>query len=119
MGTRHVVAVAASCLAAGGATATTLPAVGQETPPPSEPIAVKVGDTLRVIDGDIGCVITRRDGDPVLDCRRAGSLKGTYGTLLSRERAMVARFRSNAVAQVVYTARHHGNGRRCAARPAR
>jgi hypothetical protein len=48
-----------------------------------------------------------------MDCRRAGALKGTYGTLLSARRARVVQYRSNTVAKVVFTATHRGGARRC------
>jgi hypothetical protein len=76
-------------------------------------VVLHVGDVMTVDGAPIGCKIATRDGRPVIDCRRAGPLKGTYGTLFDEKRVRVVRFRSNDTAKVVYKARHGGKGRRC------
>ena len=45
----------------------------------------------------------------VLDCRRAGTLRGSYGTMIGKSGVLVVRFRSNRVAKTVLTARHGGS----------
>ena len=76
-------------------------------------VVLRVGDTMKVEGAPLGCQVTRRNGRVVVDCRRAGSLAGTYGTLLDERRVRVARFRSSDTAQVVFKARHRGEARRC------
>jgi hypothetical protein len=76
-------------------------------------VTVRVGDTIRVEGAAIGCQVVRRANRVVLDCRRGGELKGTYGMLFDERRAIVARFRSPRTAKVVFTARHGGSARAC------
>ena len=76
-------------------------------------VVLRVGDTMTVEGAPIGCQVTRRNGRVVIDCRRGGSLAGTYGTLLDERRVRVARFRSSDTARVVFKARHRGKARRC------
>jgi hypothetical protein len=76
-------------------------------------VVLRVGDVMAVKGAPIGCKVARRDGRAVIDCRRAGRLKGTYGTLFDERRVRVVRFRSSDTAKVVYKARHGGTGRRC------
>lgn len=83
-------------------------------PAPSVPQTVlEVGDTLRVEGTAMGCQVTRRGARTVLECRRDGSLKGTYGTFMSDRTVTVARFRSSRTAQTILTARHGGSWRAC------
>jgi len=66
------------------------------------------GDVVRVADLPVGCQVVRR-GVPaatMLDCRRGGALRGTYGVLLGRWNVRVFRFESPTVARLVFTARH-------------
>ena len=49
----------------------------------------------------------------LLECRRAGKVKGTYGAFMSGKTVRVAKFRSSRSAQVVFTARHGGKWRAC------
>jgi hypothetical protein len=74
---------------------------------------LKLGDTVRVEGATVGCQAARRGGDVVIDCRRGGSLPGSYGAFLSDRRVTVARFRTNSTAHVVFSARHGGRARRC------
>ena len=76
-------------------------------------VVMRVGDVMQVEGAPIGCQVARRDGRIVIDCRRAGRLAGTYGTLFDERRVRVARFRSNDTAKVTYTAKHRGRARRC------
>jgi hypothetical protein len=78
-----------------------------------------VGDRMVVDGARLGCQVVRRGGRAVLDCRRGGELRGTYGTMLSERRALVVRFRSSAEAKVVFTARHGGGARACTSRAGR
>ena len=77
------------------------------------PTVLKVGDRVQVDGQPVGCRVANQGGNVVIDCRRAGALAGTYGTIISSRTAKVVRFRSNSVAKVVYTAKHHGVGRAC------
>lgn len=76
-------------------------------------VVMGVGDVMEVDGAPIGCQVTRRDGRVVIDCRRAGQLEGTYGTLLDERRVRVARFRSSDTAKVVFKAKHKGRPHRC------
>jgi hypothetical protein len=87
----------------------TLP--GTSSPP--QQLVLKVGDTLRVDGVAMGCQVTRRAGRPTIECRRGGSLAGTYGTFFSDRGVTVARFHSSHTAQTILTARHGGPWRAC------
>ena len=76
-------------------------------------VVLSVGDTMRVRDAPIGCQVTRRNDRVTIDCRRAGRLAGSYGTLFDARRVRVARFRSSDTAKVVFKATHRGRARRC------
>jgi hypothetical protein len=82
-------------------------------------LVLRTGDRVVVDGARLGCQVVRRGNRPVLDCRRGGDLKGTYGTMLSERRALVVRYRSSAEAKVVFTARHGGRARACQAIAAR
>jgi hypothetical protein len=101
-----------------GATAALSPLV------PGAPLAARTGKAVTVQAGDrvvvrgeqLGCRVARiaeLGGRTVVDCRRAGPLAGTYGTMISRTEALIVRFRGGRTAQTVYTARHEGSGRPC------
>jgi hypothetical protein len=76
-------------------------------------VVMAVGDVMEVEGAPIGCQVTRRDGRVVIDCRRAGRLAGTYGTLFDERRVRVTRFRSSDTAKVVFKAKHKGRAHRC------
>jgi hypothetical protein len=76
-------------------------------------VVMKVGDVMEVEGAPIGCQVSRRDGRVVIDCRRAGRLAGTYGTLFDERRVRVTRFRSSDTAKVVFKAKHKGRAHRC------
>ena len=82
-------------------------------------LVLHVGDRMVVDGAQLGCQVIRRGGKAVLDCRRGGDLKGTYGTMLTERRAQVIRFRSSGEAKVVFTARHGGGARACQSRALR
>ena len=100
------------------------PLPGTPVPPPpggpSVPGAVQralsVGDSFVVPGASIGCQVTRRGGSVLVECRRAGKAKGTYGTFISSKTARVAKFRSSRTAQVVFTAKQGGKWRACGGR---
>jgi hypothetical protein len=110
-------------LAAFTATALASPAQIAQTPqpPPPDPSApvqgaLKVGDSFVVPDAKIGCQVTRRGSSVLVECRRAGKAKGTYGTFFSSKTVRVARFKSSRTAQVVFTAKQGGKWRACGGR---
>jgi hypothetical protein len=128
---RLIVTALLLCLAAFSASAATLahsdgaaaqvplplpPAPPAPVPPvalPAPQHVLKVGDTLRIEGAAMGCQVTRRGGRPVLECRRDGALRGTYGTFMSERSLTVARFRSPTTAQTILTAKHGGAWRAC------
>jgi|1185.fasta_scaffold1461004_2 hypothetical protein len=106
----------AALMAGAGALPAALGARAQTGPVPTTvptTVTVQVGDAMVVKDGAIGCQVVERSGRPMIDCRRAGHLRGTYATLLTARRAEIARFRSDHAAKVIFTARHHGGAHRC------
>ncbi len=82
-------------------------------PPGPQQLVLKVGDTLRIDGTNTGCQVTSRGSRPTIECRRAGSLKGTYGTFFTDRGVTVARFRSSDTAQTILTARHGRAWRAC------
>jgi hypothetical protein len=82
-------------------------------------LVLHVGDRVVVDGARLGCQVVRRGSRAVLDCRRGGNLRGTYGTMLSERRALVVRFRSSDEAKVVFTARHGDGARACTSSAAR
>jgi hypothetical protein len=72
------------------------------------PVFLDVGDSFQVAGAPLGCKVIERRGGKSLDCRVAGRLAGSYGTLMSATRLDVVRFRSGRVAKVVFTATQHG-----------
>jgi hypothetical protein len=90
-----------------------LPAPTVPDPAAVPQTVLQVGDTIRVEGAAMGCQVTSRGGRPVLECRRDGSLSGTYGTFMSERKVTVARFRSSRTAQTILTARHGGDWRAC------
>jgi hypothetical protein len=78
--------------------------------------ALSVGDSFVVPDAAIGCQVTRRGSSVLVECRRAGKARGTYGTFISSKTVRVARFHSSRTAQVVFTAKHGGKWRACGVR---
>ena len=76
-------------------------------------VVMSVGDVMEVEGAPIGCQVARRDGRIVIDCRRGGRLRGTYGTLIGDRSVRVIRFRSSDTAEVVFKAKHRGRAHRC------
>jgi hypothetical protein len=114
---RRLLAVTAAVLTGATATMAVAPRDGADAAGEAQqPVVLKVGDQVTVQGQPIGCRIARQDGQTVVDCRRAGKLAGSYGTMLSARKATVVRYRSDTVAKVVYTASHGGGARRCAGR---
>jgi hypothetical protein len=73
----------------------------------SDVVTLRMGDIVKVSGAPVGCVARQIDGFRAIDCRRIGSLSGTFGTILTSSRALVVRFDSSRTAQVVFVARHH------------
>jgi hypothetical protein len=92
-----------------------LPPIAPALPTEPQQLVLRVGDTLRVEGAPMGCQVTRREGRPVIECRRDGALAGTYGTFMSDRSVTVARFRSRRTAQTILTATHNGGWRACTA----
>jgi hypothetical protein len=83
------------------------------------PISLRVGDEMHVVGAPIGCRIARMrqlHGNVVIDCRRAGDLVGTYGTLFSAREAALVRFESGRRARLLTVATHKGEIRECGSR---
>ena len=69
-------------------------------------IPVSIGDITKVTGAPIGCIVRLQNGERALDCRRAGALTGSYGTILTGSQVLVVRFESPKVAKIVFQARH-------------
>jgi hypothetical protein len=104
---------AAAILASAATALAVAPARDGASAASPQPVVLKIGDRVAVEGQPMGCRVARQDGRVVMDCRRAGALAGTYGTMLSARTAKVVRFRSDSVAKVVFTATHRGGARRC------
>jgi hypothetical protein len=90
-------------------------ALGQAAPasPQGQTVTLRIGDRMDVEGQPVGCRVTRKSGQVMVECRRAGKLQGTYGTYIGRRTAMVARFKSRDVAKVVFVGRHRHGSRTC------
>lgn len=78
--------------------------------PRADVLQVKVGDRIRVANAPIGCRVVRMrqfGGRVVIDCRRAGALRGTYGTLFTAREAVLVEFESSKTAKRVAVGVHH------------
>jgi hypothetical protein len=73
---------------------------------PETTIPISLGDVAKVTGAPIGCLVRRQNGERALDCRRAGVLAGSYGTILTKKEVLVVRFESRKVARIVFQARH-------------
>lgn len=107
------ISIAVTAIAAGGSFAANLAAGVVQTP--DTVIEARLGDQIRVVDAPIGCRVVRMRqlGRRVaIDCRRAGSLRGTYGTLFTAREAALVHFESSRSAKRVAVAVHHGEVRR-------
>ena|SRR5947208_672924 len=79
----------------------------------NEPVFLDVGDSFQIAGAPVGCKVIARSAGKSLDCRIAGPVAGSYGTLMSATHLNVVRFRSGRVAKVVFTATQHGGFRIC------
>ena len=79
-------------------------------------IPIALGDVVAVTNAPIGCIARMHNGERALDCRRAGQLRGTYGTMLTPTEVLVVRFESEHVAKIVFQARHQHLGVRMCTR---
>ena len=95
---------------------TPLPSTAEPSVPGAVQRALSVGDSFVVPGASIGCEVTRRGSSVLVECRRAGRAKGSYGTFISSKTVRVAKFRSSQTAQVILTAKHGGKWRACGAR---
>jgi glycerol kinase len=109
---RSLLALLAAALVGAAAVAIVAPRDGAQAAGNATTM-LKVGDRVQVEGQPIGCRVADQNSAVVVDCRRAGALAGTYGTMLSATKAQVVRFRSNTVAKVTFTATHHGATHRC------
>jgi hypothetical protein len=83
---------------------------------PARTLVARPGDEVHVQGAPLACrvVRVRELGYRIaLDCRRAGTLAGTYGTLLTAREAAVVAFANARTAKVVSIATHGGGVRRC------
>ena len=99
-------------VAAGAFGAVSTWAAATETHDPNA-LPLAVGDVIEVTGTRVGCKVTVRAGARTLDCRRSGTLAGTYGALLTSGRVVVVRYRSRRTAEVVFSARHLGEAVAC------
>lgn len=80
------------------------------------PLQARVGDKITVVGAPVGCQVVRVsefDGRIAVECRRAGRLKGSYGTLLTGREAVLIRFESQHTARRVAVAVHREGIREC------
>jgi hypothetical protein len=73
----------------------------------SRSLVLRVGDTLRIAQTDVGCAVARRNGQTTIECLPVHRRTGAYATLAGDRRVSVVRFTSSAVAQTVFHATQH------------
>jgi hypothetical protein len=78
-----------------------------------QPIFLGPGDIVQVSGAPLGCRVVVPGGLKTLDCRVAGSLAGSYGTLMSARRVQVVRFRTARLAKIIFVATQRGSFRTC------
>lgn len=76
-------------------------------------LVIAVGDTVRLAGTNVACRALVRNGRKVIDCVRAGRLRGSYGTSVSDEGVTVFRMLDGRTGRTVFTARHRGKPIRC------
>lgn len=113
----RLVAVLLAC-AGVGVTASLGPAIAARDGGRSsaETYLMAVGDRVRVLGAPIACRVVRvreLDGRVALDCRRAGPLRGTFGTILTPREAAVVHFEGSRVGRLVAVAEHDREIRTC------
>jgi len=87
-----------------------------ETGMSARTLVARPGDEVHVQGAPLACRVVRvreLGGRIALDCRRGGTLAGTYGTLLTAREAAVVAFADAHTAKVVSIATHGGEVRRC------
>jgi hypothetical protein len=99
-------ALAAGLIAATAASGATLVVERASASPNDEVVPLVVGDIARVTGAPLGCIVRFKDGERALDCRKIGTLRGSYGVILSRKQVLVVRFQSRAAAKIVFSAHH-------------
>jgi copper(I)-binding protein len=70
-------------------------------------VVLRVGDTVKIADTDVGCAVARRNGQTTIECLPVHRRTGAYATLAGDRRVSVVRFTSPAVAQTVFHATQH------------
>jgi hypothetical protein len=104
--------LAAAALGAAG-WSTTGPAATWRT---DTVLNAKPGDRIRVVGAPIACQVVRMSqlgGRVVVDCRRAGDLRGTYGTFITAREAVLVRFESGRTAKRVAVGVHERSPKSC------
>ena len=79
-------------------------------------IVARLGDRVRVVGAPVACRVVRMGelgGRVVVDCRRGGTLEGTYGTLLTGREAVLVRYESSRTAKQVAVGVHEAALQRC------
>ena len=107
----------ACLLAAAGTGAVVAGATGMAAVSRADAVVeVRPGDRIRVMGAPVGCRVVRLrefGGRVVVDCRRAGELEGTYGTLLTAREAVLVRFESGKTAKRVAVGVHELSSKQC------
>ena len=109
-------ALVASVLGAAGAATVGFVSGLATAQTPGPYLEARVGDQIRVAGAPIGCRVVRMrqlGGRVVIDCRRAGPLEGTYGTLISGREALLVEFESRHSARRVTCAVHRRGEPKC------
>lgn len=93
-------------LAAGMLAAPTAVSAVSRMSSDTQPTVLQLGDVVTVSGAPVGCIARMRQSVRVLDCRRLGKHTGTYAAILSGRGVLVARYETEQVAKVVFSARH-------------
>lgn len=103
-------------LAMGLAAVATLSQRGDAHASASDTVTLSFGDKVRVHQAEVGCRVTRLAGHgnrAYVDCRRAGSLRGTYGAYFGEDKVLVVRYVDSRTARLVFQGRHEESPNRC------
>ena len=93
-------------LAAGMLAAPTAVSAVSRMSSDTQPTVLQLGDVVTVSGAPVGCIARTRQSVRVLDCRRLGKHTGTYAAIVSGLGVLVARYETERVAKVVFSARH-------------
>jgi hypothetical protein len=79
----------------------------------SHQVILSPGDSIVLNGVPLGCAVTTRSAQVVIECGRTDKVAGTYVSILSKRSLKVARMRSADLGKTILTARQGGGWRAC------